>query len=207
MSKIISVLLAVSLSFVLFVGMTLLIEPNPVEASPVEKNPPISILFDVKDDAPIIRKWALPEKPDEPKIPPVTTTVIDADEQKTKVAAVDFKLPKIKGHGIDGLKVPSLVGSSGIGGGTPRVRINPNYPRPAAIEGIEGYVTLTFDISPMGTTENIRIIEANPRGYFEKSARKALRKWKYSPKLVENKPVGVQGETVTLQYRLEKELL
>jgi len=207
MSKIISVLLAALLSFALFVGMNLLIEPNQAEASPVEKTPPIIITIDIIDDEPIIRKWALPEKPDVLKIPPVTKTVIEADEQKTKVAVADIKLPKIKGHGIDGLKVPSLVGGAGIGGGTPRVRINPAYPRIAATNNIEGFVTLIYDITPMGTIENIRVVEANPRGIFERNAKRALLKWKYSPKIVDNKAVGIFGESVTLQFRLEQDVL
>jgi len=206
MSKIIALLLAISFSFLLFVGMTLLIEPNQVEASPIKDNPSVSITFIPKDD-PIGHRIRFLKKPKEPEVPPVVRTVIETNAKHDKVARLVFEAPSFKTKTGSIFDLPSVLGGSRDGTLTPRVRINPNYPRPAAIEGIEGYVTLSFDISPMGITENIRIVEANPRGYFERSARKALRKWKYSPKMVENKPVGVQGETVTLQYRLEKELL
>lgn len=206
MSKVIALILAISLSFLLFVGMTLLIKPNAVEASPTNKNPLISITFIPKDD-PIKIRTPLPKEPEKSEIPPVVTTIIETNVKEDKVAAVDFDFPTIQTNGDSIFRLPPVLGGAQDGTLTPRVRINPNYPRPAATEGIEGYVTLTFDISAMGTTENIRIVEANPRGYFERSAKKALRKWKYSPKMVENKPVGVVGETVTLQYRLEKEML
>ena len=207
MSKLMPVLLAASLSFLLFVGMTLLIEPNQVAAAPVEKNLPISILFDVVDDDPatIIRNTL--KEPEKLERPPVVTTTIDTKPSKDKVAKLVFDLPDLKGSSMDGMKLPTMMGGTSNGSSGPRVRINPAYPRNAAINNIEGFVTLIYDITPMGTTENIRVVEAKPRGVFEKNAKKALRKWKYSPTIVDNKAVGIFGESVTLQFRLEQDVL
>lgn len=206
MSKLISLFIAVLFSFILFVGMTLLIEPSQVEASPARENPAISITFEPDDD-PINPRIRLPKQPEEPEIPPRATTQTKTKVKPDKVAGFDFKPHSFRPTGDLAFGLPTELGGTGDGALTPKVRINPTYPRPAAADGIEGYVTLTFDISAMGTTENIRIIEAKPRGMFERSARKALRKWRYSPKMVDNKPVGVHGETVTLEYRLEKTML
>jgi len=207
MSKLVSILLAISFSFLLFVGMTLLIEPNSVKAAPAVKTAPVVIHYLEKDDKLGLIDRKIPEKTKPKKKPPMVKTTIDTDSKKQKVAMVDLRLPNIKGHGIDGINFPKLMGGSDMGAGAPRVRIDPAYPRIAATNNIEGFVTLIYDITPMGTIENIRVVEANPRGIFERNAKRALRKWKYSPKMVDNIPVGIFGESVTLQFRLEQEFL
>lgn len=61
----------------------------------------------------------------------------------------------------------------------PIVRINPNYPASAASRNIEGYVDVVFDITPIGTTTNIRIVGYSPSTVFNASVLKAVRGWKY----------------------------
>ena len=59
-----------------------------------------------------------------------------------------------------------------------------------------------FEISELGRPVNVTVVESKPRGYFEKSARKALKKWKFDPKRVEN---DRHSQEVTLAFQLEKE--
>ena len=40
----------------------------------------------------------------------------------------------------------------------PTVMVQPTYPRRAANKGIEGFVDVQFDVTEMGTAENIRIV-------------------------------------------------
>jgi protein TonB len=63
----------------------------------------------------------------------------------------------------------------------PIVRINPNYPASAVSRNIEGYVDVVFDITPIGTTTNIRIAGYSPSTVFNSSVIKAVRGWKYKP--------------------------
>ena len=63
---------------------------------------------------------------------------------------------------------------------TPIIRIEPAYPENCASRGVEGTVTVEFDISPQGAVVNPRIISASNR-CFEGPTLRAVRGWKYSP--------------------------
>jgi len=208
MSKIISVILAITFSFFVFVGMTVLIEPEVMAVEAEETRQLISITVEEEDDDPIRRKRILPKEPEEPEEPKLTKTTIESDKPEIRVAVADFRLPtNVNGDGFNMKSLPGLMGGGGNGEATPRVRINPTYPRGAAQDNIEGYVTLSFDISEMGRPVNVSVIDAKPRGVFERSARRALKKWKYDPKKVDNKAVSQLGQSVTLVFQLESELL
>ncbi|SDD81676.1 energy transducer TonB [Kordiimonas lacus] len=83
----------------------------------------------------------------------------------------------------------------------PIVRVNPTYPRRALIDGVEGWVILDFTVSEMGTVENAVVIDANPKGYFERAALKAIQKFKYKPTVVDGQPRASRG-----QFRMTFEL-
>jgi TonB family protein len=63
----------------------------------------------------------------------------------------------------------------------PVIRIEPTYPINAAKEGLNGYVQMSFDISPTGSVTNVNVIKASPKGVFDASAVEALKLWKYQP--------------------------
>lgn len=208
MSKLISVLLAVSLSFLLFVGMTFLIKPKAMEFVQDESREAIVISFNDKRKAPEIRKYPLPKEPEELKEPKPVDTVIETDLEDSRVAVLDIDFPRRFNDDLSkGLKLATLMNTGSGNGPAPRVRIDPRYPRDAAINEIEGFATLSFDISEIGTTENIILVDEKPRGVFYKEAKRALRKWHYSPKIVDGKAVSQPNQIVTLQFRFESELL
>ncbi|MGB0936711.1 MAG: energy transducer TonB [Colwellia sp.] len=62
----------------------------------------------------------------------------------------------------------------------PIIKISPKYPVLAAREGVEGYVTLSFDVTKAGTVDNIKVVSSLPEGTFEKEAINALKKWRYN---------------------------
>jgi len=80
----------------------------------------------------------------------------------------------------------------------------PTYPRRAITRNIEGYVDLMFDIAASGKTENIRILRAEPKGYFEKAAQKALAKWKYKPAMEDGVATAQKNQTTRITFELEK---
>lgn len=55
----------------------------------------------------------------------------------------------------------------------------PTYPQAALERGVEGSVVLEFGLSPDGSVENVRVIDAKPVGVFDKAATDAFRQWKY----------------------------
>lgn len=61
----------------------------------------------------------------------------------------------------------------------------PKYPISAINRNIEGWVDVQYDITKFGTTENIRAVQAQPKGVFERSALAAVKRWRYQP-LIDN---------------------
>ena len=55
----------------------------------------------------------------------------------------------------------------------------------------------------LGQVVDAFIIEAEPKGAFEKSALKAIAKFKYKPRYVEEKPVSTQGQSYIFRYTIE----
>lgn len=88
-------------------------------------------------------------------------------------------------------------------GPIPSVRVEPNYPPRAIQRGIEGYVDLMFDISAAGSTENIRIIRSKPSGIFDRSAVKAISKWKYQPQMIDGKATISYDQVTRLTFNLQ----
>jgi len=86
----------------------------------------------------------------------------------------------------------------------PLVRIQPTYPTRAQERGIEGWVEIEFTISPRGTVEKPHVLRYEPSSIFNNSALRAIRKWKYNPKIENGKPVARPGIRVRLDFRLPK---
>jgi protein TonB len=85
---------------------------------------------------------------------------------------------------------------------TPQFRVDPAYPPQASRDGVEGWVKLGFTVSASGTVTDISVIDAKPSKVFNREARRALKKWKYKPKLVDGKPVAQYNMVVVLDFKL-----
>lgn len=86
----------------------------------------------------------------------------------------------------------------------PLVRIEPDYPPNALNRGVEGHVILRFSVNGAGAVieDSIEIVEAEPSSIFNAAARRAVRKWKYAPRIVDGKPVPQHGIRTSLVFRL-----
>jgi protein TonB len=82
------------------------------------------------------------------------------------------------------------------------VRISPLYPIDAARGKVEGWVQLKFDVAEDGSTQNIEVIDAMPKGVFEYEAERALSKWKYKPLLKDGKVAIIRNMKVQFDFRL-----
>jgi len=79
----------------------------------------------------------------------------------------------------------------------PTHMVQPQYPRRAALAGIEGCATISFDVMPDGRTDNYLVIDSQPPGVFVKSTLLALKDWRF-PKRAE------PGRTTqTISYNLD----
>ena len=84
----------------------------------------------------------------------------------------------------------------------PLVRVDPQYPAKARQRRIEGYVDIEFTIGPAGTVKNPRVIGANPPSVFDQAALRAVRRWRYNPKVVDGTAVERPGIKVRLRFEL-----
>jgi protein TonB len=100
------------------------------------------------------------------------------------------------------LSGPGAFGRDGEA--TPIVRIEPKYPVQAARDGKEGWVILSFTIDELGGVTDVDVIDADPKRVFDREAKRALRKWKYKPKVVDGKPVKQTGQQVQLDFKLNQ---
>lgn len=84
----------------------------------------------------------------------------------------------------------------------PLVRVPPQYPRRAEASGIEGWVDIEFTISKTGTVMDPVVIDNYPSSIFNRAAIRAIRKWKYKPKIEDGAPVERYGIQVRITFAL-----
>ncbi len=97
----------------------------------------------------------------------------------------------------------------GAGGGgdrdvVPLVRVDPEYPPRARQQGIEGWVEVEFTISPVGTVQDAVVIASKPTFVFDRAALRAIRKWRYNPKVEDGSPIARPGIQVRLRFEISK---
>lgn len=85
----------------------------------------------------------------------------------------------------------------------PLVRIPPQYPQRcmARAENSEA-VLVEFDVTPEGTVVNPRVLEST-NTCFNSAAMRAVERWRYNPKIVDNVAEPRVGVRTTIDFRLE----
>jgi periplasmic protein TonB len=79
-------------------------------------------------------------------------------------------------------------------------RVEPVYPRPAILAGIQGEVKLHAVISREGRIMSLNVISGNP--LLVQSARDAVSQWRYRPYFLNGQPVEVET-FITVNFRKE----
>lgn len=200
-------LYAVSITLSLFYLMTLLIDQNNNASAKKRDNAFIQFLSSKEVEDLKTKDRKLPEKP---KKTDATPTVPRLKSQQKQLDKPQMQLPKAKLDISKDFKMNDMsgmqVGGAGQGDSdvSPIVRIEPRYPRNAAMTGTEGFVILQFDINATGAVTNISVLKASPPQIFNRNAVQALRKWKYKPRLRSGKPVKQTGLKVRLDFKLIK---
>jgi protein TonB len=71
-------------------------------------------------------------------------------------------------------------------------KVNPEYPKKARSQHVQGTVVLNATISKEGDIADLTVVSGDP--LLVKAAVKAVKQWKYRPYLVEGKPVELDTE-------------
>ncbi len=193
--------LACGVTFGLFWAMQALISVG-YELREGGAGPNIEFVRLKKSAAPETKKREPPrrEKPDAPPPPPQMNLAQNMDPGEavsdiTPIADTGAQLAEAAAVGAGAGSDRDIV---------PLVRIEPEYPPRAKQRGIEGYVDLEFTIGPSGNVQDPKVIGANPIAVFDQAALRAVRRWRYNPKLEEGKAVSRPGVRVRLRFKLPR---
>ncbi|RMD86057.1 MAG: energy transducer TonB [Candidatus Dadabacteria bacterium] len=148
-----------------------------------------------------LKQRTLPQKEAPPPPPPAPD--VDLSDVPERFEPGDLGVVPVFEPELDLAGGPYLGAAPADTDVIPMVRVNPQYPIAAAERGIEGWVLVRFTITPSGTVKDPEVIDSHPPGVFDRAALRAIRKWKYKPKIVDGKPVERRGVTVRLKFELE----
>jgi TonB family protein len=79
-------------------------------------------------------------------------------------------------------------------------QVPPDYPDAWKREGLQGTVHLRATIAKDGTLQAVTVLDGDAR--LAKSAEKAVKKWRYKPKMLKGEPVEVQT-TIAVVFALK----
>ena len=83
-------------------------------------------------------------------------------------------------------------GKAGFREVLPLATRQPNIPEYAWQNKIDGWVLVAFSVNAQGLVENIRVLDAHPKGVFEENVIASVKHWVYSPADIGGKKVKVQ---------------
>ena len=153
-----------------------------------------------KDSRVETKKREIPDK----KLPPKPPPIPDLDLSKTSLSQDLGAMVVGVGVDLDLGAGPDLGAAASDADVVPIVRVNPQYPVRAAERGIQGWVEVQFTISAAGTVKDAVVINAKPGTVFNRSALRAIRKWKYNPKIEDGEAVERPGVKVRLTFKLNE---
>lgn len=80
----------------------------------------------------------------------------------------------------------------------------PVYPEEASVNDIEGWVQVRFTISGEGAVvaDSVSVVDAEPAGVFEESARAAIQEFRFQPLVVYGEPLSVPNVQYVFRYDL-----
>lgn len=197
----VSILLGVVVTFGLFVFMAFLVSSGDRTKEEQLENIIVEVNTTPPKSAVESRRRVPPPPPPPPKAPPKQQAA-EPEPSTSSAGGLNFNMPAVQmANTSTGLSAPG-AGIGRDGDATPIVRIEPKYPMAAARDGKEGYVILSFTINEVGGVEDVEVIEAEPKRIFNKEAKRALKKWKYKPKVEDGKALRRPGLTVRLDFKM-----
>lgn len=156
-----------------------------------------------RDEATRTKQRQVPEKPEPPKKPPPPQ--MSTQQQDTRPTAPEFNInmPNI-GTSFAGtgpyLGNPFSGANTGDGDLIPIVQIEPQYPREALTNCVGGTVNLRFTVLEDGSVEDPSVVSSDPPRMFDRSATRAIMRWKFKPRIVDGRPVKREA-TLPMEFK------
>lgn len=134
---------------------------------------------------------ATPGRPDLPPldIPTVSVDTVELANISVPVALGDAGMSLGKSGTFGGFGSGSGQGTGGTGSGSgwkgkplvPLSTARPQMPDWACDQKLNGWVEAIFTVMPNGRVQDVRIVDADPRGVFEAAAIESISHWIYEP--------------------------
>jgi len=197
---IVSIFMAAVITLGIFYIMQSLISQSQRDARTVYDGKIIDFVRLRKESAMELRKRRLPQKQESKEKPP------PPNFNMAKAAKPGQQILGINAPGADfdlDLGGPNLGAFEGDSEAVPLVRVQPIYPERAAARGIEGWVMIEFTITAIGSVKDERVLSYQPSSIFNRAALKAVKKFKYKPKVVDGVAMEQPGQKITLTFELE----
>lgn len=171
------------------------------DRAPAEVKPPIvfEIMQDRPDSETKIKTRPLPPPPQPKAQPPRPQTMTPAEVTGPQIGIGG---PEIE---FENTPINTAFVAQQDTGATPIVRIDPKYPVDAARDGKEGWVEMAFSIDKAGNVIDATVINAEPKRIFNREALRALKGWKYRPKIENGQAVVQTGLQVVLEFKIQQE--
>ena len=188
-------------AIIFFMLLAYIVKPSS-EALKNEKSFRVVDFIRLKKDTSLREKSrTIPDKPEPPKKPPPPDLPTPELQAPPQAPNLDIEFPDIS--------VPTdfkgaFLGPQNQGGNSqviPLVRINPQYPRNELLAGVEGWVKVRFTVEPDGSVSSPRVVQSKPPRVFDSSALRAIKKWKFKPKVVNGVAVQQDG-TQVIEFKL-----
>jgi len=140
-----------------------------------------------------------PEKPPPPPEVPPETPPQELDNVDPNAPTINVAAPEVG-------EVGDVGGPGGMniaeGDYLPIVRVAPVYPARALSRGLEGYVDMSFTVTPAGTVSD-PVVDFSTSSLFERAATRAVLKFKYKPRVVDGVPVAVPNVKTRISFQIE----
>ena len=187
-----ALILGVLISLGLFFLMQSLIDSGEQNTNASSEGQIMEFIRIREDETLSIKDRRKPQKPKPPKEPPPPPKLIVEKQVKPTMNRIKIEIPNIDFPSIAG-GGPFLGNWAGNplaeGDVLPIVRIDPQWPREALVEGIEGYVVVEVTIGADGSVKDVRVIQSEPRRMFDRNVIRAVLKWKFKPRIINGVPV------------------
>lgn len=66
-----------------------------------------------------------------------------------------------------------------------------DYPVSAKASGVEGFVLVKVLVAENGSVQDVQLVESEPKGFFEESALRSIRQWRFDPGMKNGKTMAL----------------
>ena len=185
---------AAAVTALILFAMHTLIAMQPMALNDRARHTLGEIIMPPRDEALIIDQWQ-PEPIRRPEPTPARHLDNEHDPQGNTIAVP--RHPVIPRPGTTLLHNPLAQDGPLVA----IVRVQPTYPIGPAQKGLEGWVTVQFDVLPDGSVTNVEVLESSSR-VFERAAVQAASRFRYKAQVLNGEPQLTTG----IRYRFRFEM-